>query len=143
MNYTKLLTAVVVFGLLALGVAPAWAQGSRYRGLGGIGVSRGPMRALATSRSLVASPGGGAPFNAFNGAHYFFGPPVRVGYGVSVGYPVALPVGYASPYACRVPSPAPARGLGVRASSSLAIIGGVGAHVTRGAARLALRLLIP
>jgi hypothetical protein len=136
-----------MFTVLVLGAMPVRAQGRDYLGRGGLAVSRGPMRAMAVTRAAIAPRGavvgrivGGAPFN---GSYYVPGPPLRVGYGLSVGYPVAMPRAY--PYAYPYPAPylVPAHGSRVPAASSLAIIGRVGAHVTRGAARLALRLLIP
>jgi hypothetical protein len=146
MNHTKSSTPVAVLTALLLCAVPAQAQG-RYRRIGGVGVSRGPMRAMAMPLAVVAPRGAvvgrivaGAPFNA---SRYFLGPPVRVGYGLSVGYPVAFPSAYPYSYPRPVASLAPGHGYKVPTVSSLAIIGRVGAHVTRGAARLALRLLIP
>jgi hypothetical protein len=147
MNCTKIVAPAAVFVVLVLSALPARAQGRDFRGLGGIGISRGPVRAMAVPRGVVASPGplvrriaGAAPFNS---SQYVFGPTVRVGYGLSVGYPVPFPYAYPSAHPYSAPFLAPAHGSRVVARSSLAIIGRVGAHVTRGAARLALRLLIP
>lgn len=191
MNHTKIFTPAAALTAFILGASPAHAQGHGYGGRVGLGVTRGPSRAMVGSRAafgpravfapqFVLAPGravargivGGVPFNS---PHYFIGRPVRIGYGLSVGYPLALSNAYPYPYQYRYPAPylasvpyfsrapyfapalyfarapyfaaapyfAPAHGYGIPAPFSLAIIGRIGVHVTRGAARLALRFLLP
>lgn len=153
MNYTEILAPAAVFTVLVLSAAPAHAQAHGYRGRSSVGVHRGPVRAMVGPRAVVglrsAIPRpivGGSPFYS---PHYVLRAPVRVGYGLAVGYPVAFAGAYPYPYVSPYPSPTPllafgpGRGYRIPRRSSLAIIGMVGGSVTRGVARLALRLLIP
>jgi hypothetical protein len=154
---TKIFTLATLCTVLVLGAAPARAQAHGSRGHGAFGLSRGPARAMIDSRAFVGPRRailqpivGGSPFSS---AHYVLRPPVRVGYGLTVGYPVAFAGAYTSPYAYPYPYPytytgpylavGAARGSWIPGRYSFAVIGRVGARVTRGAARLAFRLLLP
>ncbi|MEO8260429.1 MAG: PEGA domain-containing protein [Acidobacteriota bacterium] len=79
---------LVVLGLAA---APAHAQRRGGRSVGG-GYRAVPSRSVG-SRVVVA-----APFRAFARPYYSFRPRVSVGFGLSVGYPVAFPYGYGYGY---------------------------------------------
>ena len=156
-NYTRILApAAVVFTVCILNAAPVHAQALGYRGGGGYGMRRGPVRAMLGARAFVGPRGAvrrpivvGAPFFI---PHYVVRPPVRVGYGVLAGNPVAFARAYANPYpypnAYSYPSPAPTVLPGpaldhrIAERSSLALIGRIGGRLTRGVARLAFRLLI-
>jgi hypothetical protein len=163
MNSTKILAPAALFMVVVLGASPAHAQAHGYPRRGGFGVSRGQVRGRIGPRTFVGPRGaiprpivGGSPFYS---SHYFVRPAVRVGYGVpsvSVGYPVAFagpyPYPNAHPYPYSYPHPYPAPSLvfgpargysAIPGRSSLAIIGRIGGRLTRGAARLAFRLLIP
>jgi hypothetical protein len=151
MSHTAMMTAVVVFAAVTLGAAPAHAERHGFRGRGGSGFSRGPSRAMAMPRAFAAPRGFGvrriaAVVGPFRSPSFALRPAVRLGYGLSAGYPVAFPA-YSYPYpAPYAPYPvvagpvyrAPVT-LGVPVPLSLAIAG----RIVRGAGRLALRLLIP
>lgn len=150
MSHTTMMTAVVVFAALTLSAAPAHAERHGFRGHGGAGFSRGPSRAMAMPQAFAAPRGVGvrriAAVGPFRSPSFVFRPAVRLGYGLSAGYPVAIPA-YSYPYpAPYAPYPvvagpvyrAPVT-LGIPAPLSLAIAG----RIVRGAGRLALRLLIP
>jgi hypothetical protein len=57
-------------------------------------------RAFVGPRVAIPRPivGGSVLYSS----HYLVRPPVRVGYGMSVGYPVAVAGAYPSPYAWRI-----------------------------------------
>jgi hypothetical protein len=150
MSHATMVTAVVVFTALTLSAAPAHAERHGFRGRGGSGFSRGPSRAMGMPRAFGAPRGMGvrriAAVGPFRSPSFALRPAVRLGYGLSAGYPVPIPA-YAYPYpAPYAPYPvvagpvyrAPVT-LGVPVPLSLAIAG----RIVRGAGRLALRLLIP
>jgi hypothetical protein len=157
MSHTTMMTAVVVFAALTLSAAPAHAERHGFRGHGGAGFSRGPSRAMAMPRAFAAPRGFGvrriAAVGPFRSPAFALRPAVRLGYGLSAGYPVAIPAysyrypAYSYPYpAPYAPYPVVAGpvyrapvALGVPVPLSLAIAG----RIVRGAGRLALRLLIP
>jgi hypothetical protein len=155
MNRTKIFALAAVCTVLVLNAAPVHAQAHGTRGRVGFGISRGPARAMNGPWAVVGQRGptvrpivSGSPLS---GSHFIVRPPVRVGYGRSVGYPVAFAGGYIPPYTYPYPYPyqapylavGPTRGSRILGRAPLAIIGRVGARVTRGAARLAFRLLMP
>jgi hypothetical protein len=154
MNGTKipvLVAAFTAFNLIS--AAPAHAQGHGDRGRNAFGVSRGPVRAMYGPRVFVGPRGamprpivGGSPFDH---PHYVLRPAVRIGYDNAVGFP--MPFAGAYPYAYAPPPPyqpyhlalGPVRRYSILGRSPLATLGRISGRVTRGAARLAFRLLIP
>jgi hypothetical protein len=153
-NYRKILAPTAVITVCILGAAPAHAQGHGYRGGNAFDIHRGPTRAILGARAFVQPRGAirrpivvGAPFSS---PYFLVRPPVRVGYGVLAGSPVAFAGTYPSPYPYAYSYPYPAVTLvpGPRLDqrlpgpSSLALLGRIGGRLTRGAARLAFHLLI-
>jgi len=120
MTITRVLTPVAFVALIALSAAPVDAGQRRGDGGRSAGRSRGGSRVVVQSRGYSGYRGGvqlrgGRAFRgsirvfrpSFYRPYYSFRPRVSLGFGLWMGYPVAYPSYYDSPYAYAYPSADP------------------------------------
>jgi len=120
MTITRVLTPVAFVALIALSAAPVDAGQRRGEGGRSAGRSRGGSRVVVQSRGYSGYRGGvqlrgGRAFRgsvrvfrpSFYRPYYSFRPRVSLGFGLWMGYPVAYPSYYDSPYGYAYPSADP------------------------------------
>jgi len=120
MTITRVLTPVAFVALIALSAAPVDAGQRRGDGGRSAGRSRGGSRVVVQSRGYSGYRGGvqlrgGRAFRgsirvfrpSFYRPYYSFRPRVSLGFGLWMGYPVAYPSYYDSPYGYAYPSADP------------------------------------